>query len=69
MPLGKVGSRGLGLLGGLNSVASTKDQFHPVPPLNTIVNENYGPFNLDAFILTDDGQYMSEGDTITTETY
>lgn len=63
MPLGKLGSRGIGLLGALVSDQSSKDAIHPVPPLNTIVNENYSPYSLPAFIL------LENGDTITTESY
>lgn len=69
MPVGKLSSRGLGSLGGLINDSGEKDAIHPVPPLNTIVNENYSYLTIPAFILTDDGQYMSDGDTITTESY
>lgn len=63
MPIGKLGSRGLGALGGLINDSGAKDAIHPVPPLNTIVNENFSYLTIPAFILTENG------DTITTESY
>lgn len=69
MPIGELNSKNMGLLGGFSSKHTNKNTIHSVTPLNTIFNENYSSFNLNAFILTNYGQKISQGDTITTETY